>query len=123
LLSKVLFWIGWVVAVPPVGMLVMSAAMKFARPPMVIEGFTKLGYQEDLAVALGIVELACTVIYLVPQTAVLGAILLTGYLGGATATHVRVGDPFFFPILLGVLLWLSLFLREPRLWALVPWRT
>jgi len=73
--------------------------------------------------ALGIVEIACTIIYLIPQTSVLGAILLTGYLGGATATHARVGEPFIFPVLLGVLVWLGIYLRCGRLRAILPIRT
>jgi hypothetical protein len=81
-----------------------------------------LGYPESLARPLGIVELACTIIYLVPQTAVLGAILLTGYMGGAIATHVRVGDPYFVQIGMGVMLWLGLYLRDARLRALLPLR-
>jgi hypothetical protein len=87
-----------------------------------VEGFAKLGYPERAALWIGIVEIACTVLYLIPRTAVLGAILLTGYLGGATNTHVRVGEPFYMPVLLGVLVWLGLFLREPRLRPLVPLR-
>jgi hypothetical protein len=73
-------------------------------------------------VPLGIVLLICTVVYAIPNTSVLGAILLTGYLGGATATHVRVGQPFWFPVMIGVLLWAALFLREERLRALIPLR-
>jgi hypothetical protein len=67
--------------------------------------------------------LACTIIYVIPRTAVLGAILLTGYLGGATATHVRLGEPFFVPIVLGVLVWGGLYLRDDRVRSLVPWRS
>ena len=80
----------------------------------------------ELAVPLGIVELVCTIIYLVPRTAILGAILLTGYLGGATATHVRAGDPaaqFLTPVVFGALLWLGLYLRCARLRALIPFRS
>jgi len=73
-------------------------------------------------VALGILELACTIIYAIPRTAVLGAILLTGYLGGAILTHLRIGDPFWNPIIPGVLVWLGLYLRDPRLRALAPLR-
>ena len=72
---------------------------------------------------LGILEIACTIIYAIPQTAVLGAILLTGYMGGAIATHVRVGEGVIPHIIIGVLVWLGLFLREPRLRAILPWRT
>jgi hypothetical protein len=86
-----------------------------------------LGYPESLALGLGIIEIACTVIYVVPRTTVLGAILLTGFLGGAVATHVRVGDPLFshslFPIYVGVLVWLGLYLRDDQLRALIPLRS
>jgi hypothetical protein len=98
--------------------------MKLAKPAFVVDGFTKQhGYPEWVIVPLGIVELVCTILYLIPQTSVLGAILLTGYLGGATATHVRVSEAAFVgPVLFGVLLWLGLYVREPRLRALTPWR-
>ena len=120
--SKAALWTGRVISTLPVLMLLMSATMKFMKPPMVMEGFTKMGYPEHLALTLGIVELACTVLYVFPRTAVLGAILLTGYLGGATATHVRIGEAFHMPVLFGVLVWLGLYLRDPRLRALVPLR-
>ena len=121
--STKLYWIGWVLTILPVLMLLMSAAMKFLKPPEVIEGFTKLGWGEDLALALGIIEVVCTIIYLIPRTAVLGAILLTGYLGGAIATHVRVHDPFITPIILGMVIWGALYLRDPRLRTLLPLRS
>jgi hypothetical protein len=120
--SRAAWWSGWVLGVLPALLLLFSAGMKLARPPFLAEGFEQLGYRPELALGLGIVELACTLLYLLPQTAVLGAILLTGYLGGAVATHVRVGDPYFMPIVLGALLWGGLYLRDPRLRALVPWR-
>jgi hypothetical protein len=90
-----------------------------------VETTVKLGYSESVILPLGIVLLVCTVLYLIPPTAVLGAILLTGYLGGAVATHVHAGDgPFeiLFPVLFGALLWGGLALRDPRLRALVFWR-
>jgi hypothetical protein len=101
----------------------MSAAMKFAMPADAVEGFEHLGWPRELAIALGIIELTCTVLYLIPQTAVLGAILLTGYLGGAIATHVRIEEGFVPPLILGVLVWLGLYLRDRRLRALVPLRS
>ncbi len=118
--SKTMFWIGCVISALPVLMLLTSASMKFAQPPDVVKGFEHLGWPLSLALGLAIVELTCTVIYVIPQTSVLGAILLTGYLGGATATHVRVGDNFVTPIIFGVLVWLGLYLRDPRLRALLP---
>ena len=115
-------WVGYAMSAVPALMLLFSAAMKFAQPPTVMEGFKNLGVPEKLAIGLGILELTCTVVYLIPRTAMLGAILLTGYLGGATVTHLRVGEPFFGPVLFGVLVWGGLFLRDPRLRALIPLR-
>jgi hypothetical protein len=115
-------WAGLVMSMLPVLMLLMSAVMKFIKPAAVVEGFAHLGFPESLALGLGILELACTIVYLIPQTSVLGAILLTGYLGGATVTQLRVGDPFFMPVLLGVLVWGGLFLRDPQLRELIPLR-
>jgi hypothetical protein len=120
--SKKALWAGRVISAIPVLMLLMSAGMKLAKPDFVVKGTVESGFAEKLIVPLGIVELACTLIYIFPRTAFLGAILLTGYLGGATATHVRLGQPFTIPVVLGVLVWLGLFLREPRLRALVPLR-
>jgi hypothetical protein len=107
----------------PVLMLLMSAGMKFAKGPEVMEGMAKFGYPESTILGIGIAEVACTVLYVIPRTSVFGAILLTGYLGGATATHVRVGDPAFISaVITGVLVWLGLYLRDPRVRALVPLR-
>jgi hypothetical protein len=86
----------------------------------VVQGIAHLGYAEGAAFALGVAEVACTVVYLLPRTSVLGAILLTGYLGGATASTFRVGDSWIMPVVLGVLVWGGLFLREPRLRVLIP---
>jgi len=96
--------------------------MKLMAPPTVVEGFAHLGYPESLALGIGIVELLCVVLYVVPKTAILGAILLTGYLGGATASHVRIGEPLHMAVLLGVVIWGSLYLRDARLRALIPLR-
>src|SRR6185369_14789193 len=91
----------------------------------VIDGTRQLGYSPDIVFSLGVILLSCVVTYLVPRTSVLGALLLTGYLGGAVATHVRVGNPLFthvlFPTYLAVLLWGGLVLRNTRLRAFIPW--
>lgn len=121
-LSKKMLWAGYIMAAVPVLLLLMSGVMKVMNPPFVTEGFVRLGYSENLALGIGIVELLCVVLYVVPQTAVLGAILLTGYLGGATASHVRIGEPFHMAVLLGVVIWGSLYLRDARLRALLPLR-
>ncbi len=123
--SKTAFWVGHAVSLFPVIMLFVSGIMKLVKPEPVVKGMAEHGFPESIITGLGIVELACTVLYLIPQTSILGAILLTGYLGGATATHVRVGEfgqAFMGAIPFGVLLWLGLYLREPRLRALTPWR-
>src|SRR5262245_14052138 len=121
--SKKLLWAGWIISALPVLMLLFSGIAKLAKPDFVVDGLEKLGYDPSLALGLGILELACTVVYLIPRTAVLGAILLTGYLGGATATHVRLGEQFITPVLLGVLVWGGLYLRDARLRALLPCRS
>lgn len=124
--SKAWLWTGRIVSALPALALIFSAVVKFLGPEGVLKEFGRLGYQPYHAFPLGIVEIGCTIIYLIPQTSVLGAILLTGYLGGATATHVRIGDSsvqVISPIIMGVLIWLGLFLREPRLRAILPWRS
>src|ERR1700693_4830596 len=107
--------------------LTFDAVMKFAKPAPVIQAFAQTGWPDRLAVPLGIILLTCTAFFVLPGTSVLGAILLTGYLGGAVATHLRIGDPLFshvlFPVYMGVLLWAGLYLREDRLRALVPLRS
>lgn len=120
--SKKMLWTGYIISALPVRMLLFSGVMKLVKPAPVVEGFVRLGSPESLALGSGIVELGCAVIYMIPRTSVLGAILLTGYLGGATATHVRIGEPFFAPIVLGILVWGGLFLRDDRLRALLPLR-
>jgi DoxX-like family len=100
--------------------------MKLFKPEFVIEATTQLGYSEEVIVPLGIALTACTITYVIPQTAVLGAILLTGYLGGAVASHVRHGDNWIaivFPAVFAALVWGGLVLRDKRLRALVPWRS
>jgi len=121
--SKKVLWAGYIISVLPILLLLFSGVMKLVKPGSVVEGFVRLGYPESLALGIGVVELACAVVYVIPQTSVLGAILLTGYLGGATATHVRIGEPFFMPIVLGVMIWGGLFLRDARLRALLPLRS
>ncbi len=101
-------------------LLLLSGSMKLLKPAPIVESFEHFGYPQNVIVALGIVEIASALIYAIPQTAVLGAILMTGFLGGATATHVRVGEPFVVPVIVGVLVWLGLFLATARLRALVP---
>ena len=121
--SKKMLWTGRILSTLPVLMLLFSAVMKFVQPPGFAEGMAKLGIPENLALGLGLLELACVILYIIPRTAVLGAILLTGYLGGAILTHLRVGENFIGPIVFGVFIWGGLFLRDPRIRALIPLRS
>lgn len=121
--SRGLVWTGWVLTALPAALLVFSAVMKLMKPQAVVEGFAHFGIPEHLIIPLGIVELACTLVYLVPRTAGLGAILLTGYLGGATFANVRGGESFFMTVVLGIVVWGGLFLRDPRVRQLIPLRT
>jgi hypothetical protein len=119
-------WAGWILSGLPALFLLADSVGKLVRPAPVVEGTVQLGYPESVLIGLGIVLLVSTVLYLIPRTCVLGAILLTGYLGGAVATHVRVGHPLFthtlFPVYFGVILWAGLYLRDERLRALLPLR-
>jgi uncharacterized membrane protein YphA (DoxX/SURF4 family) len=121
--SKHMLWVSYIMSTLPVLMLLFSGIMKLVKPPSVMEGFAHLGYDESVALGLGVVELLATLLYIIPRTSVLGAILLTGYLGGATATHLRIGEPFHMAILLGVFVWGGLYLRDERLRLLIPLRT
>ncbi|RYG32818.1 DoxX family protein [bacterium] len=124
-LSNRSLWTGRVLSGLAVLFLLMDGVMKLAKPAPVVEATLKLGYPEGTIVGMGLVLLACTILYAIPRTAVLGAILLTGYLGGAVATHLRVGDPLFpivFPIIIGALVWGGLYVQDERLRALVPAR-
>jgi hypothetical protein len=118
--SKAMVIIGWILTVLPCLMLVMSGVMKLQQSEEVVKGFAD--WPEGVAMPIAIAELGSTIFYLIPQTAVLGAILLTGYLGGATATHVRLGEPVWFPVVMGVVIWLGLYFRDARLRQLAPFR-
>jgi len=116
-------WIGRIMSFLPALFLILDAVMKLVKPAFVVDATVQLGYGESAIVPIGAVLLLITILYLIPRTAVLGAILLTGYLGGAVATHVRVGAgvfPIVFAIVFGVLLWGGLYLRDPRVSALIP---
>jgi hypothetical protein len=120
--GKVL-WTGRVISILASLVFGMSAVMKLIGGPEVTQGMAHLGLPESLILPLAILEITCVVIYLIPATSVLGAVLLTGYIGGAICTHLRVGDPFFVQIALGIFVWLGLYLRENRLKGLIPLRT
>jgi hypothetical protein len=122
--SKKALWIGRILSGLGAAFLLTDGAMKLFKPPIVTETCARLGIPESEIVGIGILLLICTGIYLIPRTSIFGAILLTGYLGGAVATHVRVGDPPFshilFPAYIAAFLWVGLYLREGRLRDLVP---
>jgi len=115
-------WAGRVVSILVSLSFAFSAVMKLIVVPDVVKGMSHLGLPESLIRPLGVIELLCVVVYLVPQTAVLGAILFTGYVGGTIITHLRVGEPVYLNIILGLLIWLGLYLRRPQLRELL-WAT
>jgi hypothetical protein len=121
--SKASLWAGRIISTLVVLFLLFDAVAKLMRIAPVLQAFTQLGFSTSLAVAIGAVLLVSTVLYVIPSTAILGAILLAAYLGGATVTHLRAGQPFYFPIIFGVLVWGGLYLREDRLRALIPLRS
>ena len=118
-----LVWVGRVISVLASLVFALSAFMKLKGGAELTQGMAHLGLPESLVVPLAMLEISCVVIYLVPATSVLGAILLTGYIGGAICTHLRVGDPYVVQIALGIFVWLGLYFRENRLKGLIPLRT
>ncbi len=125
--SKKRVWVGRVLSGLVVLFLIPDGIVKFIKPAPVVEAFAHVGWPLSLANVLGTLLLVCIALYAIPRTSILGAILLTGYLGGAVATHLRAGDPLFshilFPTYLGVLLWLGLYLRDDRVRVLIPLRS
>jgi hypothetical protein len=125
-LSRRALWTGRVLSGLAMAFLAVDAVGKLLKPAPVVEGTVRLGFPESVIVSLGLIQVACLVTYLVPRTAVLGAVLWTGYLGGAIATHVRVGSPLLthtlFPIYVATFLWLGLWLRDQRVRAILPLR-
>ena len=115
-------WAGRIIAGLVSLLFIFSAVMKLKGGPDLDKGMEHLGLPATMVLPLAILELSVVIVYLIPPTAVLGAILLTGYIGGAICTHWRVGDMFVVHIVLGILVWLSVYLRDPRLRALIPVR-
>lgn len=120
--STKLVWTGRIVSGLVVLFLIAVNLMGIIKHAEMAPQFVRMGYPESLAIKIPVLCITCAVIYAIPQTAILGAIMLTAYLGGATATHVRIGEPFFFPVLVAVLAWGGIFLRDLRLRALIPLR-
>ena len=122
--SKTTLWAGRIFSALAALFLLLDGLGKVMKPPAVVAGTVQLGYPESIIVGLGVLLLSCTVLYIVPQTSILGAVLLTGYLGGAVASNLRVGSPLFshvlFPVYVGLLVWGGLYLRDVRLRSFLP---
>jgi hypothetical protein len=121
--STTMLWAGRILGGLVILFMLFDGVIKVMNLPAAVEGTVRVGYPARLVVTIGVVALACTILYAVPRTSILGAILLTGYLGGATATQVRMEDPWFlFPVAIGGLVWAAIFLRDNRLRTLIPLR-
>lgn len=125
-ISKGRMWAGWIITGLISAFMLLDAAMKLAKPKPVIDAFARTGWPTELSVTLGVILLVSTALYLIPRTEILGAILLTGYLGGAVATNLRLENPLFsntlFPVYFGVLVWGALWLRDRKIQELIPMR-
>jgi hypothetical protein len=124
--QNVAYWLGWGLSGLAIAFCMMDAFMKLLALPFVLEASDRIGFHGETVIReLGIILLGCTILYAIPATAVLGAVLLTGYLGGAVAAHLRLGDPLFTHVLSGVygglLVWGGLYLRDPRVRAIFSW--
>jgi hypothetical protein len=119
-------WIGRIVLALPVLFLAVDAVVKLLRIGPVKDSFKELGYPQNLALGIGLLEAICLLVLLIPRTSILGAVLLTGYLGGAVATHVRIGNPLashvLFPVYIGILIWIGMALIDSRILRLVAGR-
>ena len=123
---KTKLWIGRIIGTLAILFLLVDGVMKLLKPAIVVEATRQLGYPESTIVGIGIALLVSTVLYVIPRASILGAILLTGYLGGAVATHVRVGAGWFsilFPVIIAAFVWGGIYLRDERLRALIPLRS
>ena len=121
--SKGSIWAGRILSALPVLLMVFGGTFGLLKPEALQSGFTKYGYPAQILAPICVAEILCALVYAVPRTSMFGAILLTAYMGGATATHVRVGEAFFMPVVVAAVAWLGLWLRDERLRALVPWRS
>ena len=119
--SKTMLWVGRVISALMIVFMLFDAGIKILKLPAAVEGTVRLGYPASTVQPIGVIALVCVLLYAIPRTSILGAILLTGYLGGATATQVRVQDAWYiFPPVLGALTWAGLYLRDERLRTLIP---
>jgi hypothetical protein len=126
-ISRTAFWSGRIISGLVTAFMIFDGTIHIMKPAPVVQGFAQLGFPIRLAVPLGIVSLTCALLYAIPQTSILGAILLTGYLGGAVAVQVPTQNPFFgeviFPVYIGIFLWGGIYLRDERLRKLIPFRS
>lgn len=120
--SKGVIWAGRILTALPILLFLASAAGKLSASEDFLKQWAGFGFKPELAATVGIIELVSVVIYAVPQTAALGAVLLTGYLGGAVVTHLRVGDSPMIPVLVGAIVWGGLYFRDERVRNLLPLR-
>lgn len=116
-------WVGWIMTIIPAAMMLMGGVMVITNQKAAVEGFVTYGYPESAFLPIGLIEMVCALLFVIPQTAMLGAILTTGYLGGAVATHVHASEStWYFAVIFGVLVWGGLFFRDARIRALIPLR-
>ncbi|HEY3854885.1 MAG TPA: DoxX family protein [Verrucomicrobiae bacterium] len=115
-------WTGYIMSGLPALLFIMSGIMKLAKPPGVVKGFEEYGFSEGLITPIGLIEILCTIVYLIPQTSVLGAILLTGYVGGIICTNLRIDKDVVMPAIVGILIWGGLFMRYRRIRGLIPFK-
>jgi fatty acid desaturase len=116
-----MLWTGRILSALPVLLFIVTGAFSLTKAPPVIEGMKHFGYGEDRIILVAVLEISSAIIYAIPRTAMLGAILMTGYLGGAVATHLRIGDPGWpGAVLVGILVWLGLYFRDERMRQLIP---
>jgi DoxX-like protein len=121
--SKAMVWSGYIISALPVLALLFAGGIKLTKSASMVQGMAQYGFPANLVLVIGILEVACTIIYVIPRTAVLGAILMTAFLGGATVANVRVGNPsYVVTVVLGILVWLGLYLRDGRVRELIPLR-
>jgi uncharacterized membrane protein YphA (DoxX/SURF4 family) len=120
--SKKMRWTGIILSALPAILFIVSGIFPFINPAAAAEGTAHLGYPASVSVVISVLEIGCALLYIIPRTSVLGAILLTGYLGGATASHIRIFEPPIAPLVVAVFVWLGIYLREPRLRAVLPLR-
>jgi hypothetical protein len=121
-LSKKMLWTGIIISALPSILFIVTGVFPFINPAAAQAGTAHMGYPASVGVVISVLEIGCVILYMIPQTSVLGAVLLTGYLGGATASHIRIGEPPLLPLVVAAFVWLGIYLREPRLRAVLPLR-